>query len=237
MPKQQPRWRWTETRLRRLQEAIARFNAVNNAAGNPLQAADFDNLVPKIKGRQNFNRALRALNSATPQNLTEKVNFRGVEVSRYQRQQILNQMQSININKKIRLQELEKVISARGGSHEAMAEVEILKHPVSLPVKFETQQAFIKFQESLTKATYRNLEGDFALIRNFFKAVDENLTVEDARRVKERISAMNPRDFYNAYIVEGIEIGYVYGPISSAEKVGGIERALDRYEKYGPKNA
>ena len=47
---------------------------------------------------------------------------------------------------------------------------------------------------------------------------------------------MTPRDFYNAYIVEGIEIGYVYGPISSAEKVGGIERALDRYEKYGPKN-
>lgn len=237
MPKQQPRWRWTETRLRRLQEAIARFNAVNNTAGNPLQAADFDNLVPKIKSRNNFNRALRALNSATPQNLSEKVSFRGVEISRYQRQQILNQMQSININKKIRLNELQKVIDARGGSHEALAEVEILKHPVTLPVKFETQQAFIKFQESLDKATYRNIEGDFALIRNFFKALDENLTIEDARRIKERISSMNPRDFYNAYIVEGIEIGYVYGPISSAEKVGGIERALDRYEKYGPKNA
>ena len=235
MPKQ-PRWRWTETRLRRLQGAIAHFNAVNNAAGNPLQAADFDNLVPKIKSRNNFNRALRALNSVTPQNLSEKVSFRGVEISRYQRQQILNQMQSININKKIRLNELQKVIAAKGGSHEALAEVEILKHPVTLPVKFETQQAFIKFQESLNKATYRNLEGDFALIRNFFKALDENLTIEDARRIKERISSMNPRDFYNAYIVEGIEIGYVYGPISSAEKVGGIERALDRYERYGVKN-
>lgn len=223
-------FKWTEKRLRRLRTAVDRFNAINDANNQPLARKDFDSYVTTIRSTSQFNKALHSLEIVTPESLSEKVDFRGVEITKYERQQILNQMQSINTNKRIRLNELNKILTDKAGRYNAWSEIETLSTPRTLPVRFESQQAFIKFRESLDKQTYRDEYGDTQLLHNFTKGVTENLTEQDATTVMAALSEFSPRQFYDLYMSESLDIGFTYGPIASQDKTRSILNAINRFK-------
>ena len=223
-------FKWTEERLRRLRTAVDRFNAINDANNQPLARKDFDTYITAIRSTSQFNRALHSLETVTPQSLAEKVDFRGVEITKYERQQILNQLQSINANKRIRLNELNKILTDKAGKYNAWSEIQTLSTPRTLPVRFESQQAFIKFRESLDKQTYRDEYGDSQLLHNFTKGIAENLTEQDASTVIAALSEFSPRKFYDLYMSESLDIGFTYGPIASQDKTRSILNAITRFK-------
>ena len=223
-------FKWTEERLRRLRTAVDRFNAINDANNQPLARKDFDTYITAIRSTSQFNRALHSLETVTPQSLAEKVDFRGVEITKYERQQILNQLQAINANKRIRLNELNKILTDKAGRYNAWGEIQTLSTPRTLPVRFESQQAFIKFRESLDKQTYRDEYGDSQLLHNFTKGIAENLTEQDASTVIAALSEFSPRQFYYLYMSESLDIGFTYGPIASQDKTRSILNAINRFK-------
>ena len=156
------------------------------------------------------------------------VNFRGVKVSKYERQQVLNQIQSINYWRRQRVKELSR-FSKEQLSYVGAEELEVLKRPKKLPQQFNSIRDFERFMDTLIKQMDRRNFGDQILFENYKTALDHsNIPRDLVDRIKELMNQLTYHEFYLVYITTPIETTYIYGEEQGRKKGNSIISELER---------
>lgn len=226
---------WTVARRERLAKAVSHFNQIVARTGYKVPLEDPTLIISDTNTRREYERTINRLENLRPEALTTMVNFRGVKVSKYERQQVLNQIQSINYWRRQRAKEFDR-FSREELSYVGYEELEVLKSTKKLPRQFNSPEDFERFTRSLVKQVERRNFGDQILYDNYMQALDmSNIPADKANEIKHLMSNLTYHEFYLMYISTPIEITFLYGPEQGAKKgntlISAIERAIPRIKK------
>ena len=223
---------WTVARRERLAKAVSHFNQIVSRTGYKVPLEDPTLIISDTNTRREYERTINRLENIRPEALTTLVNFRGVTVSKYERQQVLNQIQSINYWRRQRAKEFER-FSREELSYVGYEELEVLKSTKKLPQQFNSPEHFERFTRSLVNQVERRNFGDQTLFDNYKLSLDHsNIPRDLVDRIKALIDTCTYHEFYLIYISSPIELTYIYGEEQGTIKgnyiISQLERAIPR---------
>lgn len=219
---------WTVARRERLAKAVSHFNQIVARTGHKVPLEDPTLIISDTNTRREYEKTINRLENLRPEALTTMVNFRGVKVSKYERQQVLNQIQSINYWRRQRVKELSR-FSKEQLSYVGAEELEVLKRTKKLPQQFNSIRDFERFMDTLVKQMDRRNFGDQILFENYKTVLDHsNIPRDLVDRIKELMNQLTYHEFYLVYITTPIETTYVYGEEQGRKKGNSIISDLER---------